>query len=209
MINILIADDHPVVRKGLKDILTDGIQGVLVGEAKNGQEVLNEVERQVWDLVILDISMPDRSGLDVLKALKQSRPKLPVLILSFHPEAEYGKRALMSGASGYVNKESASEDLVQAVRQVLSGRVYVSQAMGESLGTRLNPGSDRPLHESLSKREFETLRLLGSGKTVTQIAQELHLSVATISTYRSRMLVKMNMKTTAALMHYALSNHLI
>ena len=206
---ILIADDHPVVRKGLKAILTNEIQGVMVGEAKNGQEVLDEVEHRDWELVILDITMPGRSGLDVLKALKQTRPMLPVLVLSFHPETEYGKRVLMSGASGYVNKESAPDDLVRAVRQVLSGRVYVSPAMGESLAIHLKPDSGRPLHESLSDREFEILRLLGSGKTITQIAEELHLSVSTISTYRSRILVKMNMKNTAELMHYALGNGLI
>jgi DNA-binding NarL/FixJ family response regulator len=205
---ILIADDHPVVRNGIREILTSRINGVLCGEAENAQEVLDEVERGDWDLVILDITMPGRSGLDVLKDLKQMRPKLPVLVLSIHPAEQYGKRALMAGASGYMHKESAPEDLVRAIRQVLAGRVYVSQKMGEVLAARLKPDSSQPLYESLSDREFEILRLIGSGKTTTQIAEELHLSVTTISTYRTRILVKMNMKTTAELMHYALSDGL-
>lgn len=208
MVKVLIADDHPVVRKGVREILTSGIHGVLCGEAQNAQEVLDELDRGDWDLVILDITMPGRSGLDILKEIKQTRPKLPVLVLSIHPEEQYGKRALMAGASGYMNKESAPEDLVRAIRQVLAGRMYVSPKMGESLAARLKPDPGRPLHESLSDREFEILRLIGSGKTPTQIAEELHLSATTISTYRARILEKMNMKTTAELMHYALSNHL-
>ena len=209
MIKVLIADDHPVVRKGIREILASRIHGVLCGEAQNAQEVLDELERGDWDLVILDITMPGRSGLDVLKEIKQTRPKLPVLVLSIHPEEQYGKRALMAGASGYMNKESAPEDLVRAIRQILAGRLYVSPKMGESLAARLKPDPGRPLHESLSDREFEILRLIGSGKTTTQMAEELHLSLTTISTYRARILNKMNMKTTAELMHYALSNHLV
>ena len=176
----------------------------MCGEAKNAQEVLDEVERSHWDLVILDITMPGRSGLDALKELKHRRPKLPVLVLSMHPEAQYGKRTLMAGASGYMNKESAPDDLARAVRQVLAGRMYVSPAMAESLAEQADTHSDRPPHESLSNREFEVLRLLGSGKTTQQIAWELHLSATTISTYRARILTKMNMKTTAELIHYAI-----
>jgi two-component system invasion response regulator UvrY len=209
MIRILIADDHPVVRKGVKNILASEVQGIECGEARNGREILDELERGEWDLVILDITMPGRGGLDVLKELKQRRPKLPVLVLSIHSEAQYGKRAFMLGASGFVNKESAPDELVRAVRQILGGRMYVSPAMAESLAAHVKPDSDRPLHESLSDREFEILRLLGSGKTITQIAEQLHLSVTTISTYRARILTKMNMKTTAELMHYALHNDLI
>ncbi len=209
MIKILIADDHPVVRNGLREILTSRINAVLCGEAENAQEVLDQVNRGDWDLVILDITMPGRSGLDVLKDLKQMRPKLPVLVLSIHPAEQYGKRALMAGASGYMHKESAPEDLVRAIRQVLAGRVYVSPKMGEILALRLKLDSSQPLHESLSDREFEILRLIGSGKTPTQIAEELHLGLTTISTYRARILEKMNMTTSAELMRYAFSNHLV
>ena len=209
MVKVLIADDHPVVRMGLRNILTSEIHGVLCDEAINSQEVLDEVGRRPWDLVILDITMPGRSGLDVLKEIKQTRPKLPVLVLSIHPEDQYGKRALMAGASGYMNKESASEDLVRAIRQVLAGHLYVSSAMAESLAARLKTDSGRPPHEVLSDREFEILLLIGSGKIPTQIAEELHLSLTTISTYRARILEKMNMKTTGELMHYALSGHLV
>ena len=209
MIKILIVDDHPVVRKGIGEILTSRIHGVLCGEAENERQVLDEVERGEWDLVILDITLPGRSGLDVLKEIRHMRPKLPVLVLSIHPEEEYGKRALMAGASGYMNKESAPEDLIRAIRLVLAGRLYVSPKMAESLAAHLTPDPGRPLHESLSDREFEILRLIGSGKTTTQIAEELHLGLTTISTYRARILEKMNIKTTAELMHYALSNHLV
>jgi DNA-binding NarL/FixJ family response regulator len=207
-IRILIADDHPLIRKGLKDILVSGIRGAFCGEAKSAQEVLDQVERSIWDLVILDISMPGRSGLDVLKDLKRDRPKLPVLILSAHPESQYGARVLMAGASGYIHKESAPDDLVRAVGQVLAGHRYVSPAMAESLAAHLRPDPGRPPHESLSDREFELLRLIGSGKTTAQAAADLHLSPATISTYRARLLTKMNMKTTAELMHYVISNGL-
>jgi len=209
VIKVLIADDHPVVRKGLKDILTNKIHEVLCGEAKNAQEVLGEVERQSWDLVILDITMPGQSGLDVLKELKRRRPKLPVLVLSIHSESQYGARALMAGASGYLNKESVPDELVRAVRHLLAGRTYVSRAMAERLVGHLKQHPDRPPHESLSDREFEVLRMIGSGKSTTQIAEELHLSATSVSTNRARILAKMNMKTTAELMHYAISNGLI
>jgi DNA-binding NarL/FixJ family response regulator len=208
VIKILIADDHPVVRKGLVEILTNEIPGVLCGEARTGQEALEEVERRDWDLVIMDITMPGRNGLDALKGIKHARPTLPALVLSIHPEAQYGKRALMAGASGYMNKESAPNDLVRAVRHILEGRLYISPAMGENLAAHLKPDSDRQPYEDLSDREFEVLQLLGSGKTPTQVSEELHLSLTTISTYRARILAKMNMKTTAELMHYAISNNL-
>lgn len=209
MIKILIADDHPVVRKGLKDILTNEIREVTCGEAKNAQEVLDQVEHQGWDLVILDISMPGRSGLDVLKDLRQRRRGLRILVLSVHSEEQYGERALMAGAAGYLNKGSVPDELVRAVRHVLEGRTYVSQAMAERLAVHLKQDTtDRPPHESLSDREFEVLRLIGSGKSTAQIAAELHLSATTVSTYRARVLTKMNMKTTAELIHYALKNNL-
>jgi DNA-binding NarL/FixJ family response regulator len=197
------------VRKGLKEILTNETQEVICGEATNAQEVLDEVERQSWDLVILDISMPGRSGLDVLKELRQRRRGLRVLVLSIHSEEQYGERALMAGAAGYLNKESVPDELVRAVRYVLAGRTYVSQAMAERLAAHLKQDTTgRPPHESLSDREFETLRLIGSGKSTAQIAAELHLSATTVSTYRARILAKMNMKTTAELIHYAVKNNL-
>jgi DNA-binding NarL/FixJ family response regulator len=205
---ILIADDHPVVRKGLKDILTNEIPGISCGEAANAQEVLDGVNQSDWDLVILDISMPGRSGLDALKEIKRLRPRLPVLVLSAYPEDQYGERTLMAGASGFMNKESAPDNLIEAVRHILAGRRYVSPSMAEALARRLRPDAGKLLHERLSDREFEILRLIGAGKTTSQIAQELHLGLSTISTYRSRLLEKMNMKTTAELMHYAISNGL-
>ncbi len=208
MKRVLIADDHPVVRRGVRNILTDEIEGITCGEAKSGAEVLEEVDVREWDLVILDLTLPGQSGMDVLKQIKKAHPKLPVLVLSFHPEEQYGKRALIAGASGYVNKESAPNELVGAVRQVLAGRMYVSPALAESLAAQVTPASNRPPHESLSDREFEILRLLGSGKTISQISAELHLNVTTVSTYRARILTKMNMKNTAEVIHYALKNGL-
>ena len=208
-INILVADDHPVVRKGLVEILTHGIRGVRCAEASTGQDAIEEANLGDWDLLIIDIAMPGRNGLDALKEIKHAHPKLPALVLSIHPEEQYGRRALTAGASGYLNKASAPNNLVRAVRQILDGRLYVSQTMAENLAAHLKPDSGQPAYESLSDREFEILRLLASGKTPTQIAEELHLSPTTISTYRSRILAKMNMKSTAELMHYALSNKLI
>ncbi len=209
MIRILIADDHPIVRRGLKEILVRELEGTICGEAGNAQQVLSEVQSQDWDLVILGVTMPGRSGLDVLRDLKGLRPKLPVLVLSMHPEDQLGKRMLKAGASGYMNKESAPEELVKAIRKVLAGGVYVSPALAERLALDLQENSGRPLHETLSDREFEVLRMIALGKTVTQIAEELHLSVPTVSTYRARLLEKMNMTTTAELMRYALRNHLV
>jgi two-component system, NarL family, invasion response regulator UvrY len=209
MIRILIADDHSIVRRGLREILTRDLQGVICGEAKDAHQVLAQIESQVWDLVILDVTMPGRSGLDVLRDLKTLRPKLPVLVLSMHPEDQYGKRILKAGASGYMNKESAPEDLIKAIRKVLSGGRYVSPALAERLAVDLDNDAAQPAHAGLSDREFEVLRMIGSGKTVTQIAEELHLSAATISTYRSRILEKMKMTSTAELMHYALHNRIV
>lgn len=181
----------------------------MCGEAKNAQEVLEQVRSHDWDLVILDVTMPGRSGLDVLRDLKQEQPKLPVLVLSMHPENQYGKRMLKAGASGYMNKESAPEELITAIRKVLAGGRYVSPALAEKLALDLSGETCQPLHERLSDRELEVLRMLGSGRTISQIADELHLSVTTVSTYRARILEKLNMTTTAELMHYALSNHLV
>lgn len=208
MIRILIADDHPILRRGLKDILSRELAGAIHGEAGNAPEVFSKVQNQNWDLVILDVTMPGRSGLDVLKELKGLRPELPVLVLSVHSENQLGRRALKAGASGYMNKESAPEELIKAVRKVLAGGTYVSPAFAERLATDFRKDPRRPLHETLSDRELEVLRLIGSGKTVGDIANLLSLSDKTISTYRARILEKMKMKTNAELTRYAIQNEL-
>ena len=209
MIRILIADDHPIVRRGLKDILSRELEGAICGEAGNAQEVVSQVQNQDWDLVILDVSMPGRSGLDVLKDLKGLRSNLAVLVLSMHPEDQLGKRVLKAGASGYMNKESAPEELIKAVRKVLAGGTYVSPALAERLARDLHGDSARPLHETLSDREFEVLRMIASGKSNSEIAEMLHLSAPTVSTYRARIFEKMNMTTTAELIKYAMLNRLV
>jgi two-component system invasion response regulator UvrY len=209
VIRILIADDHAIVRGGLKEILVRQLKDVVLGEAGDAQQALARLESGVWDLVILDITLPGRSGLDLLADLKLQKPELPVLVLSMHPEDQYGKRVLQAGASGYMNKEAAPEDLVKAIRKILSGGVYVSTALAEKLASDLSRGSGRPLHELLSVREFEVMRMLASGKGITQIAEELHLGVTTVSTYRARILEKMGMASTAELMRYAIDNRLV
>ena len=180
------------------------------GEVENAEQVLAQVRERPWDLLILDITMPGRSGLNILSDLKLLRPELPILILSMLPEDQFGKRVLKAGARGYFKKESAPEELIRAVRKVLSGGRYISTALAERLAVDLDDEhANRPLHASLSAREFEILVMIGSGKTVSQIAEELHLSVTTVSTYRARILEKMNMSTTAELMRYAFRNHLV
>jgi DNA-binding NarL/FixJ family response regulator len=206
---VLIADDHAILRRGLKEILVRELPGVVCGEAKDAAELLARAQEAEWDLAILDITMPGRSGLDVLRDLKAARPKLPILVLSMHPEDQYGKRVLKAGAAGYMNKEAAPEELIKAIRKVLAGGRYVSGALAETLASDLSADAGRPRHESLSDREFEVLRMIAKGKAVTQIAEELHLGVTTVSTYRARILEKMNMTTTAELMHYALHNGLV
>jgi DNA-binding NarL/FixJ family response regulator len=209
MIRILIVDDHAILRRGLKEILEREFRDVSIGGAGTAEQALTQLDSEKWDLVILDITMPGRSGVDVLRNLKALRPKLPVLVLSMHPEDQYGKRVLKAGASGYMNKESAPEELIKAVRKLLSGGRYVSPTLAETLAVDLGRDDGTPAHERLSDREFEVLRKMASGKTVGQIAQELHLSVPTVSTYRARILEKMGMSNTAELIRYALSHHLI
>ena len=209
MIRVLISDDHAILRSGLKEILMRGLPGAVCGEAENAREVLDQVQRQHWDLVILDVTMPGPSGVDVLRDLRRLQPKLPVLVLSMHPEDQYGKRMLRAGASGYMNKDVAPDELIKAVQRVLAGGRYVSPALAEKLALELSEESGRPVHETLSDREFEVLRMIASGKTVSEIAETLHLSVTTVSTYRARILEKMNLTTTAELMHYALRNRLV
>ena len=209
MIRVLIADDHAILRRGLMEILVRKLKDSVFGEAKDAQEVLARTQSDEWDLLILDISMPGRSGLDVLRDVRALRPKLPVLILSMHPEDQYGKRVLRAGASGFMNKESAPEELIKAVKKVLAGGRYVSPALAEKLALDLNDEVQRDVQETLSHREFEVLRMIALGKTTGQIAEELHLSVSTVSTYRARILEKMEMKTTAELMQYALRNRVV
>jgi DNA-binding NarL/FixJ family response regulator len=208
MIRILIADDHPIVRRGLVDVLRRELQDAVCGEAKDAKQALASVQAQDWDLVILDVTMPGRSGVDILADLKRARPNLPILVLSMHPENQYGKRVLRAGASGYLNKDSAPTELIKAIKKVVAGGRYVSPALAEVLARDLGLQADQPLHEKLSARELEVLRLMGSGKTISQIAEMLNLSVTTVSTYRARILEKMNMTTTAELMNYALRNRL-
>ena len=205
---ILLADDHAVVRHGLKQILTDAFKRATYGEARNAQEALDLVWKQDWDVVVLDITMPGRSGLDVLREIKQSKPRMPVLVLSMHPENQFAVRVLKSGASGYMTKESAPDELVGAVKKVMAGGRYVSHSLAENLAASLSVTQRAP-QEKLSDREFQVLRLIASGKMVMDIARELSLSVKTISTYRSRVLEKMGMKNNAELMHYAIQHRLV
>jgi two-component system invasion response regulator UvrY len=209
MIRVLIADDHAVVRRGLRDILAEAFNNSTFAEAGSSEEVLRKVREQDWDLVTLDIGMPGRSGLETLKGIKEIRPKLPVLVLSVHPEDQYAIRFLKTGAAGYLTKESAPLELVDAARKVLQGGRYIGPFLAERLATELASDTQCLPHESLSNREFEVLRMIASGRTVTQIANELRLSVKTVSTYRARILDKMKMKTNAELTHYAIRNQLV
>jgi len=211
MINILIADDHAVVRRGVKQILAEESDKWFFGEARNASEVLKSVQRKHWDILIIDITMPGRSGLDVLRELKSMRPKLPVLVLSMHPEEQIAIRALKLGAYGYVTKESVPEDLVKAVRKIIEGGKYVSLALAEKLAFDLEfeTENEKPLHEALSNREHEVIIMIASGKIVKDIAEDLYLSVKTVSTYRARILKKLHLKTTAELIHYAIKNRII
>jgi two-component system invasion response regulator UvrY len=206
---ILIADDHAVVRQGLKQILADEFSRATFGEAGTAQEAIAKVWAGEWDVVVLDITMPGRSGLEALGEIRKSRPRLPVLVLSMHPEDQFAMRVLKSGAAGYMTKESAPEALVGAIKKVLAGGRYVSPALAEQMAAYLGTDVQKPPHERLSDREFLVLRLIASGKTVSQIADQLALSVKTISTYRARILEKMLMQSNAELTHYAIQNRLV
>ena len=209
MKRILLIDDHEVVREGVKKILNVKPDTTVFGEASAAAEALKLVREQDWDVVLLDLSLGGRSGLELLKELKQIRPRLPVLILSMHPEEQYARRAFKAGAAGYVTKDSSKAELVEAVSSVAAGGKYVSRALAEKLIFDLDRGSDRPPHETLSDRELEVMRLLASGKTVTEIAALLSLSDKTISTYRARVLEKMGINTNAELIRYAIENRLV
>jgi two-component system invasion response regulator UvrY len=209
MMKILIADDHAVVREGLKQILSENPNINVTAEASTGHEVLQQIEKNNFDLVVLDISMPGRGGLDILKEIRNKRPKLPVLILSMYPEEQYAVRVLKAGASGYMTKNSAPHELIIAIKQISKGKKYVSPSLAERLAVDLEVTTGRPLHESLSDREYQVMCMIASGKTLKEIAEQLSLSIKTISTYRSRILEKMNMKSNAGLTHYAIKNSLV
>jgi DNA-binding NarL/FixJ family response regulator len=206
---ILIADDHAIVRKGLKQILDEEPGMATVGEAENGQEVLEQTRKSTWDLVILDINMPGRSGLDVLGELRHDYPNLPVLILSMYPEDQYATRVLKAGASGYLNKQSAPEELVKAIKKIRGGGKYISETLAEKLATGLGAADTRPVHEMLSDREYQVLLLIATGKTISEIAASLSISIKTVSTYRTRVLTKLNLKNNAEMTYFAVHNGLV
>lgn len=209
MLRILIADDHTVVRKGLKQILLDEFPASQISEVANAEDLIKKVMDEQWDVVVSDLSMPGRSGLDALQQIKISHPDLPVLILSIHPEEQYALRALKSGASGYLSKDTAPDELVKAVQKVLLGKKYISQSIAEKLANTFSSGIGKTPHESLSDREFDVMKLLAGGKSVSEIAEMFSLSVTTVSTYRARVMVKMDLKSNADLTRYAIENNLI
>jgi DNA-binding NarL/FixJ family response regulator len=206
---ILIADDHAVVRRGLKEILADALPGAEFSEAGNGDEVLSHLGKSTISLLVLDISMPGRSGMDVLREVKYSYPRLPVIILSCQPEEQYAMRCLRAGAAAYINKESAPEELALATKKILSGGRYVSASLAEKLIDNLDEGASKPLHELLSDREFEVMKMIAAGVPLTEIGDRLHVSVKTISTYRARIMEKMQMKSNAEVTRYAMTQSLI
>jgi len=206
---ILIADDHAVVRRGLKEILASEHDMEVVGEAKNGDEALELVRKLDWDVAVLDFSMPGRSGVELIKEIKRRHPGRPVLVLSMLPEEAHAAQVFKAGGSGYINKESAGEELTAAIRKVANGGKYVSPNFAEKLATDLAPDAEKPLHESLSDREYRVMWLLASGKQINQIAAEMFLSPSTISTYRARILKKLKLSDNAALVRYAVKQQLI
>ncbi|AJP47923.1 LuxR family transcriptional regulator [Rugosibacter aromaticivorans] len=208
-IHVLIADDHAIVRQGLKQILSETDDLVVTGEADDGAEALQLARQQPWDVFLLDVSMPNHNGIDTLKQLKKEFPRLPVLILSMHPEEQYAVRALKAGASGYLTKQSAPEQLVTAIRQVAGGKKYVSPAVAQQLVEALSDDTDKLPHERITDREYQVLVMISTGNTLTQIAENLNLGVATVSTYRARLLEKMGLKSTAEIIRYGLENGLV
>ena len=208
-IRVFIADDHAIVREGLKQILAESPDLVVAGEAENGLDAIKLFRKSKCHVMLLDISMPDRSGIDVLKQVKKENPEIAVLMLSMHREDQYAIRSLKAGASGYLTKQSAPKELVTAIRQVATGQKYVSAALAQELASAIGEDHETPPHDTLSDREYQTLTMIASGKTVSAIAEELSLSVKTISEYRARLLVKMKLKNSAELTHYAIKNQLI
>jgi two-component system, NarL family, invasion response regulator UvrY len=209
MIRVLIVDDHAILRRGLRALLADEFADARFGDASNAEQALEQVGKEEWDVVLLDITLPGKSGLDLLKELKAERPTLPVLVLSVHPEDQFAVRVLKAGAAGYMTKESAPEELVQAIRKILAGGRYVSPTLAERFALSVRKDFTRTPHETLSDREHEIMCRIASGKTVTEIAAELSLSVKTISTYRARILEKLGVKNSAEIILYAIRNGLV
>jgi DNA-binding NarL/FixJ family response regulator len=209
MIKILIADDHGIIRKGIKQILSRTSDIEVTAEASTGQEALEKIWTSHFDLVILDISLPGRNGLEILKQIKSQKPKLPVLILSMYPEEQYAVRVLRAGASGYLTKESDKNELVEAIRRIAEGKKYITPSLAEKLASELEPSNDKALHERLSDREYHILCLIAKGKSSNEIAEELALSIKTVSTHRARVLEKMGMKSNAELTYYAVQSKLV
>lgn len=208
-IRVFIADDHAIVREGLKQILAEQRDIIVAGEAENGLDAIRLFRKSRCHVMLLDISLPDRNGIEVLKQIKAERPELAVLMLSMHREDQYAIRALKAGAAGYLTKQSAPRELVTAIRQVAGGQKYVSATLAQALASQVGADHEAPVHDSLSDREFQTLTMIASGKTVSEIARELSLSVKTVSEYRARLLAKMNLKTSAELTSYAIRNQLV
>ncbi|HEY7168836.1 MAG TPA: response regulator transcription factor [Candidatus Binatia bacterium] len=206
---VLVADDHPIFRAGLKEILAKEGDVDFIGEAENGQQALDLARKQPWDVVVLDITMPGKGGMEVLQDLRRERPKLPVLVLSAHPENQLALRLLKQGAAGYLTKDKAPDVLVTAIRKILRGGKYISNSLAEKAVQELTTESAKPLHESLSDREYQVMRMVASGKTIKEIAKELYVSASTVRTYRARIFEKMNMKNAVELARYALQHKLI
>jgi two-component system invasion response regulator UvrY len=209
MTRILLVDDHPIVRQGIKQVLSGAFHPALVGEAANAEEGMTEARNTEWDVMVLDLTLPGASGMDLLKDLRRERPALPVLILSMHPPDQFARRAMNAGASGYLTKDSAPTELVKAVGEVIAGRRYLNPAVIEELVLDERRELPRRAHDVLSDREYQVLRMMSSGLTVSQISTRLRVSVKTISTFRKRVLDKMGMKTTAELMHYGIQHGLV
>ena len=208
MLRVIITDDHPVVLKGLKEIISEHFDDVIIDVSSQGYELLSKISNNDYDIVLLDISLPDINGLEVLKEIRKRNRKLPVLILSMYPEENYAARALKGGAQGYLTKASASDELILAVRKILSGKKYISPAFADKMMLDFESDTEKPPHEKLSDRELQVLRMIGEGKAVKEIAGELHLSTNTIRTFRTRILEKIGVKGTSELIHYAIAHSL-
>ncbi|SFW15399.1 response regulator transcription factor [Nitrosovibrio sp. Nv17] len=207
--NILIVDDHAIVRQGLRQILLESSEAAAIGEAHSGSDAIRQIREGSWSVVILDISLPDRNGIDILKQIKKECPKTPVLMFSMHDEGLYAIRALKAGASGYLTKHSAPDELMTAIRQVMRGRKYLTSTLAEAIADSLGVDHERSPHEMLSEREYQTLCLIASGKNLTTVAEEMRLSVKTVSVYRARLLEKMRLKNNAELTRYAIEKGLV
>jgi two-component system invasion response regulator UvrY len=208
MLRVIITDDHPVVLKGLKEIISEGFHDVTIDGSSKGYELLSKISKTDYDIVILDISLPDINGLEVLREIRKMKRKLPVLILSMYPEEQYAARSLKAGANGYLTKRSASDELVLAVKKILTGKKYISPAFVETMMLDFELDTEKPPHENLSDRELQVLSMIGKGKAVKEIAEELHLSQNTVRTYRTRILEKIGVKGTSELIHYAITNNM-